>query len=357
MAPPRCAASRVTVSRRKRIGIGLLASLCALAVSALGAEAPKLYPWKSGDLWGFVDSQGKWAIAPRFAEVKAFQSDGLAEARAVADRVADPQQRAAKLGLIDSKGEWALEPMWDGLRHPGAQAIPVESRKSWSLVTFKGKDIGRLGLKDLGSFSEGLALAWTGGLFGYVDEKGEWVVKPKLEGGGRFSGGLAPAKIHGAWGYIDSTGTFKIAAAYAKAGEFSQGLARVKVDGEWGLIRPDGSIAAPISFDEIDQASEGFWPYRSGKLWGFLDSNGRIVIQPRFEKSSSFRSALARERDAKTGLWGYINGKGEWAIRPAYEKAEDFSAGLSRVRRPGSSWLLLDATGREIEVAAYGREG
>lgn len=52
-------------------------------------------------LWGFIDPQGRMAIAPRFTEVDSF-SQGLAAAA-----------EGGKWGYITPKGEWAIPPQFD----------------------------------------------------------------------------------------------------------------------------------------------------------------------------------------------------------------------------------------------------
>ena len=59
--------------------------------------------------------------------------------------------------------------------------------------------------------------------WGYVDYKGEWVIKPTLEDAKLFTyvwnDRVAPAKMDGKWGCIDHTGQFVVANIYNTSAE------------------------------------------------------------------------------------------------------------------------------------------
>lgn len=76
------------------------------------------------------------------------------------------------------------------------------------------------------------------GLWGYVDEKGKWKIKPHYHQAGEFNSGLAcvmnyfnhNASIVKLYGYIDEQGKVKIPQVYNYASDFNNGLAVV---GKW----------------------------------------------------------------------------------------------------------------------------
>lgn len=87
-------------------------------------------------------------------------------------------------------------------------------------------------------FSEGLAMVTIGKSYewnckyGYIDTKGNEVIKPQFIGAYSFSDGFAPVNSDGKWGYIDKTGKLVIDAKYKKNNEFSDGIALVETDEE-----------------------------------------------------------------------------------------------------------------------------
>ncbi|CAN0526822.1 unnamed protein product, partial [Scytosiphon promiscuus] len=61
-----------------------------------------LAPVESNGFWGYINSQGKWAIQPRFKVAKSFNY-GYARIRDV----------NSKWGFIDTQGNWVVEPKFE----------------------------------------------------------------------------------------------------------------------------------------------------------------------------------------------------------------------------------------------------
>lgn len=92
-------------------------------------------------------------------------------------------------------------------------------------------------------FNEGLAAVKRGGLWGYVDARGQEVVPQRYDGAFAFSQGRAAVNRGGRWGYIDQTGREVIPLRYADALVFvGDGSAEVTIDGRtWTRIGLDGA--------------------------------------------------------------------------------------------------------------------
>lgn len=233
------ALTAIAIPRRR----ALVALALAIAAAALFGEAAIVdsalpHSWKSGGLWGNVDASGP--------------------------------VRGKKWGLIDFKGEWIVQPAWDDVKHPAGKSVLVKSGGSWFLANLAGRRVGGAAFKDACSFSEGLALAWTGGLFGYIDDRGSWAINPSLDGGWDFSGGLWPFRSGKPWGFLDSSGAVKIAARFEKSSDFKSGLAREK------------------------EASSG--------LWGYIDASRKWAIKPAYASADDFYGALARVQPLRLDL-------------------------------------------------------
>jgi hypothetical protein len=75
-------------------------------------------------------------------------------------------------------------------------------------------------------FSEGLAAVKKGEVFGYINQKGEWIIKLQFKFAAPFSEGMATVgNSTSEFGYIDSTGKIIVVPQYELAGSFSNGLA------------------------------------------------------------------------------------------------------------------------------------
>jgi hypothetical protein len=97
---------------------------------------------------------------------------------------------------------------------------------------------------------------------------------------------IARANCGDHFGYIDEFGHWLIKPRYMEASDFGEsGIAAVKeASANWRLIRADGKMHAEVQrpVDELLAPSEGLIPFRARNRWGFLDTNGRTTIENRF---------------------------------------------------------------------------
>lgn len=64
--------------------------------------------------------------------------------------------------------------------------------------------------KNAGSFSEGLApVQSSGGRWGYINQRNQWVIQPKFDEAKEFKDGRAAVKVKGKWGYINKRGDWQ----------------------------------------------------------------------------------------------------------------------------------------------------
>lgn len=156
---------------------------------------------KSDKKFGFVDTEGKWAVPAKFETVGYF-SDGLAWAK-----TAD-----GKLGYINKTGEWVIKPEFEAGKEfdPVSGLARVKKGEQWGYVDQNGKFLTFSDTESYGDFSEGLADGKKGGLRGFYNNKGEWVIEPVFQGVRDFHNGYAAAKQNDKWGLIDKKGKWVI---------------------------------------------------------------------------------------------------------------------------------------------------
>ena len=160
-----------------------------------------LAPFKTSDkMMGFMDGQQKVVIPAQFKSVGYF-SDGLAWAKNASDAV----------GYIDKKGEWVIPAKYDAGGEFDAESglARVKSGDVWMYVDRTGKEL-KVSADSYGQFSEGLCDGKKGGMVGFFDRTGQWVIEPKFEAVRDFKNGMAAARQSGMWGFIDRTGKWVI---------------------------------------------------------------------------------------------------------------------------------------------------
>jgi hypothetical protein len=107
------------------------------------------------------------------------------------------------------------------------------------------------------SFAEGFAVAWEHGQCGFIDKRGDWVIKPTFQSCRAFSEGLAAVsvkvqvgnRINYFWGFIDQTGQFVIQPILRNATPFVCGLAMVFNDDKGVYINKRGNEINIIASD------------------------------------------------------------------------------------------------------------
>jgi hypothetical protein len=327
--------------------------------------------------WGYINKKGEWVIAPAYSEVGAFDNGGLAPVRAIANS-------GGKWGFIDKKGEWIVPPAYSEVGAFDSEGLaPVakitDRRHAYGIVNRAGEELfpPNSGFERIGPFaSNGLASAsffspLLGWVYGYIDKKGKWAIKPRYRSADNFNDcGIAFVQTGGAWEgkYIDSKGKtirlpekiyFSSLSDYCKA---SQG-AFITADGSvhpkiMNLFKNNyifsvtKSYNPKVAFVGIQESGERFQA-------GLIDDKGNMLINPMpdiyfknpFDKSDFARIHRIIEKDNKIMvIVGIINIKGEFVFDIGdYDIDGEFcEKGFARIKRQkDGKWGLIN---REYKI-------
>jgi hypothetical protein len=307
-------------------------------------SVPGFVPFHEGGkdgLWGYMDSQGKVVIKPKYRSADYFcggralvwlgQPGGDANGYAYIDEQDRPVFRLPRgcyiagrfvegmayfeignrYGFHDRDGKVVVPPTYDevrlfseglapvnrGAKRPRFPGLRGPEGGKWGYIDKTGREVIALQFDYAGLFSEGLALVGTAGRYAYIDPKGKTVLtienlKPDsprwhVESAYGFSEGLA--RFHtkdgehfkGAVGFIDKTGKLAFPYQFSDAGDFSEGLAAVSDGYKWGYMDKAGRTVIKHRFDEARRFSEGLAAVRIGKAWGYVNRQGALVVDPR----------------------------------------------------------------------------
>lgn len=138
-------------------------------------------------------------------------------------------------------------------------------------------------------------------LWGYVDTKGKYVVKPKFELAYTHYDGLALVQLAGKVGFMNPKGELVIKPQFESGADFLGGRAQVKTGGKWGFIDKTGKFVVPPTAKEFSyplcaEAPPAFWLHRTkgdNNKYGFKTEDGKFAIPPIYEDVGFFGEGLA----------------------------------------------------------------
>lgn len=354
--------------------------------------------------FGYVDSNGAWAIEPRFRYADDF-SDGLAKVMLDADG-----SRNKRWAFIDRSGRVVFDAVF---------AFAESFRGGMTQVRLFDHELCRVMDKDgnflppqyllARPFSEGLSVVQTrhgyggngrggggehgGGnvsserragdidRFGYMDETWCQVIPSKFTQAGQFQNGRAIVgiggdyttigcvmQLHGIeYGVIDKNGDYVVEPRYKDLHKFSDELYSYRdYMGGGGLLDATGKIVLHLpSVQEIWVPAEGMCPFESRSsselfttgLYGFINMEGTIAIPAKFRFAYGFKEGLALV-GGTDGRYGYINKSGEYQIPPIFELAEEFSGGLAAagvIVHGERRWGFIDTHGKWVIEPRFAR--
>ncbi len=256
---------------------------------------------RMGELWGYINQEGRWQISPQFSQATAFFGD-RALVR-IDDKAFFINENGDKLTLFSEK----VDNVFPYIKDMAA----VKSRgefflvdKEWQILS---KNFNYVSLPEQGyyfGFDKSWSLYRSSGKC-VQEDIGTPILNTRLQG-----------SVQGVF--------------FTKRGDDY-----VLMDVKKNVLGGDYYTDAK-AFEE----NEGYAAVRNQEgLWGFIDSYGKERIPFRWESALSFSSNLAAV--CKDGLWGYINTEGELVIDYQFTEAEPFYQGVARVKKDGNLLIRL----------------
>ncbi len=127
-----------------------------------------------------------------------------------------------------------------------------------------------------------------------INKKGFERVLPEKEG-------LIAIMEDGKWGFIDTRGQEVIKLQFANVGNFIDGRCAVYTGKGWGVIDKTGKYLIRPDYDEININSERYICVKKGNKWGIFDlKNKKIILNPTYQDIVILKypqAAIAKEKD------------------------------------------------------------
>lgn len=346
-----------------------------------------LYPISIKNKMGFIDSTGVVVIPCRFDYVGEF-NDGLAIA--ITDSM---------YGYIDKKGEYLIKPIYNLIDHIkyGTSEIsfrPYDPQKKQLFLAYlkvKSDTLYNYDLPSIYNFSEGRAVYYEKGKYGYIDTEGNKVIKAQFAFAKNFSEGLAAVKVkmddkilgEELYGYINPKGDFLIKPQYSIASNFTENKASVGItynykdeDTNHSLynikvfaINTKGQILFSPEVQGLTKFQNGYagcynlaYAGLTGSGWNFIDSTGNYYVP--YDKLSFLSIGSVSNPKSLVNSITYTGGNkfltqiknGKWGFLPKdlttlnksvyetliYDDAYPFTEDIALVKMNGK-WGYIDA--------------
>ncbi len=209
-------------------------------------------------------------------------------------------------------------------------------------------------------FSEGFASVKINNKWGYINIKGEVVIKPEFDGANDFSQGFASINIGGTtdktgslvggqWGYINKMGNVIIKPQFDEAEKYNEGFALIRKEKKYGYINSTGQLIINPQYDSADAFHENYAQVCVKGKCGFIDKTGNIKIKLSYDLVYNFSEGLAGVTSTYENKfkWGFINKQGLQVIKQKYDGVQSFHEGLAGVKII-DKWGFIDKTGQLV---------
>lgn len=254
----------------------------------------------NGKSWGYVGSDGKKRIKPKFEIIGAFSKSGFAPAMVDGEwfYIDEEGARVKSIDMpIDELGYYSGDTLFSFVSAGSAHYLTsdfknikgdylfsgaynggiaaIQDSLGWKLINTEQQQVGsevfdRIILDEKGiCFRNDTILVEKDGLVYFADQLGQVKQNISFEDAYLFMSDQPTAvKLNEKWGFADSKGTIVIDYQYDDARPFINGLAAVKQGDEWGYIDLDNTIAIQPQYQDVRPFGEkGTAFVKTGGKW------------------------------------------------------------------------------------------
>ena len=132
------------------------------------------------------------------------------------------------------------------------------------------------------------------------------------------------------WGYIDNKGNFVIAPMFDDVEGFSCGYARVLMGEDYKFINTKGQFQTTPSFDWAESFYNGYAVVGLDENCGLMKKSFDMTIQPYFYRLNGMGdNGLIAAKRTNDGKYEYVDAKGDTKIAAMYDGADSFQDGVA----------------------------
>lgn len=229
-----------------------------------------------GDRWGYIDTKGQWVIKPRFGMASGFNAEGTALAEEDdRDVLIDRQGKVVKAFELGTR-TWGFQPG----QKLASMEVPTPPRL-FNIATGKAATLPP-GVMTLGAPTDGYLPAQLretryNGWWGLLDDNGRWAVPPDVlrsQEAPMRDGDVLAVRRDNRWEFVDARGNSLSTARYERVQWVASGL--------W-LVKPENGKAALLDgkFKTLHTFSQPYVGLQERDGWRYLpDTTLTLLISP-----------------------------------------------------------------------------
>ncbi len=256
---------------------------------------------------GFVDTLGNLIANNKFDKIIGFQTNGLSIVR-----------KGSGLGVVNTEGNTIVKTKYADILFSDSTILCYRSHSVW-LYDIEGRQLKKYTkVSKYSGFEDGLALIKADKKAGYIDQQGNWKIKPTYRYATKFGNGAALVFSKTGYRVINTFGseitTLSLSSRpmyseglilnntslgfsfynthgkliskdyYQRATPFKNGYAKVKKNGRWGVIDVQGNYILPMEYAHIRINDQGEISAQKSLSYGLLDQKGVVVVEPTFDQ-------------------------------------------------------------------------
>ena len=170
-----------------------------------------------------------------------------------------------------------------GKKISGGDVVGYDFKK-YGLINTQGQILFRPQFDDL-RISNSSALVRVDSLFGFIDNKGNWLIKPKYKVAYPFYKETAVVQDSGQFVLLNKQEKKIISQTFDTIWSFKNDIAVVEKDKKWGFINYLGKYILPLdSYRGIGEYNWYFGEFQKDGKWFLIDTAGHIPIIEGFDE-------------------------------------------------------------------------
>ena len=305
------------------------------------------------EMWFPTQENNKWAYVNHLSETrsgKIYDWCGYFENNLAKVEI------ASKTGMIDKKKHWIIKPRFDEIEWLGQDYIVgYDDNNEATIFNAEGMPLFSSRLDNILPFENNIAPASVDGKYGFINTKGEWLIKPVF-------GSLSPiVKEQSICTYNEKMGVITPDSIWILQPAYDL----IKLDanqyitsenGKHLIFSMQGNQISKEAYTYIGHIQNGLRLAVKGNKIGYIDSTTTPIIPFKFENAEQAKTMGNFSNDRafvfEKGRWGIINKKGELITKSVFTQILPFQNGVAAVKKD-SKWGYVSVTGKFIISPKY----